>query len=48
MIHNYLQSVRAVLKLKNIRCVIPFKKNRVNPREYDKELYKVRYLIENF
>jgi len=28
--------------------VIPPKKNRVNPRTYDKELYKSRHLIENF
>ncbi|MDD2815073.1 MAG: hypothetical protein PHP00_04950 [Thiotrichaceae bacterium] len=40
--------VRAVLRLREIRCVIPFKKNRLNPCEYDKELYKARHLIENF
>ena len=28
--------------------VIPPKRNRKNPREYDKELYKARHLIENF
>lgn len=28
--------------------VIPPKRNRKHPREYDKELYKVRHLIENF
>jgi transposase len=28
--------------------VIPPKRNRVKPREYDQELYKARHLIENF
>ena len=28
--------------------VIPPKTNRVKPREYDRELYKARHLIENF
>lgn len=29
-------------------AVIPSKRNRKEPREYDKELYKARHLIENF
>ena len=29
-------------------AVIPPKKNRKEQREYDKELYKARHLIENF
>jgi transposase len=29
-------------------AVIPPKRNRSHPREYDKELYKARHLIENF
>lgn len=29
-------------------AVIPPKRNRAQPREYDKELYKARHLIENF
>ncbi len=29
-------------------AVIPCKSNRRAPREYDKELYKARHLIENF
>lgn len=29
-------------------AVIPPKSNRKTPREYDKELYKARHLIENF
>jgi len=28
--------------------VIPPKSNRKEPREYDKELYKARHLVENF
>ena len=28
--------------------VIPPKRNRISPREYDKHLYKARHLIENF
>ncbi len=28
--------------------VIPPKRNRTSPREYDKHLYKARHLIENF
>ena len=28
--------------------VIPPKRNRKNPRDYDKHLYKARHLIENF
>ena len=33
---------------RGIEPVIPFKKNRVQPRPYDKVLYQFRYLIENF
>ena len=29
-------------------AVIPPKSNRIAPREYDKDLYKARHLIENF
>jgi transposase len=29
-------------------AVIPPKKNRLNPRKYDKILYEARHLIENF
>ena len=29
-------------------AVIPPKRNRTHPREYDKDLYKARHLIENF
>ena len=28
--------------------VIPSKSNRIKPRDYDKDLYKARHLIENF
>jgi transposase len=33
---------------RGVECVIPSKKNRLQPRLYDKELYKTRHLIENF
>ena len=33
---------------RGIECVIPCKKNRLQSRPYDKELYKARHLIENF
>jgi transposase len=36
------------LKEAGKRAVIPPKANRNVPREYDKELYKARHLIENF
>ena len=35
------------LKAKGKTAVIPPKRNRKEPREYDKELYKSRHLIEN-
>lgn len=40
-----------VLKLledAGVEVVIPPKKNRIEPREYDEEMYKWRHLIENF
>jgi transposase len=40
--------VLALLKEKGIKAVIPPKSNRITQREYDKELYKLRHLIENF
>lgn len=40
--------VIAPLQAQGKTVVIPPKRNRVNPREYDKELYKARHLIENF
>lgn len=36
------------LKAANIKPVIPPKSNRKDQRDYDKELYKSRHLIENF
>lgn len=33
---------------KGVEAVIPPKLNRKEPREYDKDLYKARHLIENF
>ena len=40
--------VRRKLAESNCDAVIPSKRNRLNPVEYDKELYKSRHLIENF
>ena len=36
------------LKEKQIAVIIPSKRNRRTTRDYDKELYKDRHLIENF
>lgn len=36
------------LKAKECPCVIPPKRNRLNPRDYDEHLYKERHLIECF
>ena len=36
------------LQKAGITAVIPSKSNRTSPRDYDKELYKERHLIENF
>jgi transposase len=40
--------VREKLKDKGCVAVIPPKKNRLDPSEYDKDLYKSPHLIENF
>lgn len=37
-----------LLQSQNKTAVIPPKCNRIKPREYDKDLYKARHLIENF
>jgi transposase len=42
------ERMRDKLKEKGCEAVIPPKKNRVNPADYDKDLYKSRALIENF
>lgn len=36
------------LEQEGIQPVVPPKRNRREPREYDRELYKARHLIENF
>jgi transposase len=36
------------LQAKGKTAVIPPRRNRKQPRDYDKELYKARHLIENF
>jgi transposase len=42
------ERVREKLRDKGCTAVIPPKKNRLNPADYDKDLYKDRRLIENF
>lgn len=42
------ERVRKPLQEAGKRVVIPSKKNRLSPKEYDKDLYKDRHLIENF
>lgn len=42
------ERVLKLLHAKGITAVIPPKANRIIQREYDKELYKLRHLIENF
>ena len=36
------------LQAKGVTVVIPPRRNRKEQREYDKELYKARHLVENF
>jgi transposase len=42
------ERVLSVLETAGVKAVIPPKANRVVQRNYDKELYKIRHLIENF
>lgn len=42
------ERMRDKLREKGCESVIPFKKNRLAPQNYDKEVYKARHLIENF
>ena len=42
------ERMRQKLKEKGREAVIPPKKNRLEPSNYDKYLYKSRHLIENF
>jgi transposase len=42
------ERVRKKLLESHCEMVIPSKKNRLNPLEYYRELYKGRHLIENF
>lgn len=42
------ERVLDLLKHAGVKIVIPPKSNRTEPREYDKDLYKARHLIENF
>ena len=42
------ERMRKKLEEKGCLAVIPYKENRVNPIEYDKDIYAARHLIENF
>ena len=42
------ERVLQLLNSKGITPVIPPKSNRISQREYDKDIYKLRHLIENF
>ena len=42
------QRVLERLQQKGCQAVIPPKSNRLKSRDYDRELYKARHLIENF
>ena len=40
--------MRQKLEKEGCTAVIPSKKYRVHPADYDKDMYKARHLIENF
>ena len=42
------ERMREKLAQEECSAVIPSKKSRLNPVEYDKDTYKSRHLIENF
>jgi transposase len=37
----------AKAEINGMKAVIPPRRNRKQPREYDKELYRLRHLVEN-
>lgn len=47
---GYDASERVIERLESLgkTAVIPPKRNRTSPRDYDRDLYKARHLIENF
>lgn len=42
------ERVRQPLEPRGIEVVIPSKKNRLSPHDYDRFLYRSRHLVENF
>jgi transposase len=40
-------AILAEAQANGMTAVIPPKKNRINPREYDRALYRLRHLVEN-
>ena len=39
--------IEATAKNQGMEVVIPPRKNRINPRQYDEYLYRLRHLVEN-
>lgn len=46
--YNADERVRVPLQKAGMTAVIPSKSNRIVQRDYDKDLYEARHLIENF
>ena len=42
------ERVLDLLEKAGVQTVIPPKSNRIEQREYDEDMYKIRHLIENF
>ncbi len=42
------ERVLDLLEKAGVQTVIPPKSNRIDQREYDEDMYKIRHLIENF
>ena len=42
-----VNSIIELARSMGMEIVIPPKKNRIDQREYDKDLYKLRHLVEN-
>lgn len=42
------ERVLDLLEKAGVQTVIPPKSNRIEQREYDEDIYKIRHLIENF
>ena len=47
-VYDVDERVRSILNAQECTAVIPSKRNRLQPSEYDRYMYKTRHLIENF